>query len=497
MRVDDFADLSANLRHHAQSRRPNGAFVGRPGGFDDGPEAVAPWPELQELPSAADPEPVGFPTRGLGPILGPATEALAETVQVPPALAAGSVLSGAAVVVQRIADVEAPHGAVAPTSLFVVSVGVSGDRKSAVDNVAIAPIDDERRHETAEHAAKRRSFDSEQAGRRAGDPEPLLPVARSLYVSQGTTEGLHRLLRGQPTLSLLSKEGAEVIAGHSLREERRGAGLAWLLKAWDGATLDSLTKGDGLSVLIGRRFSMHIMLQPVVAETLLTDPLAHGQGLLARCLISAPQSLAGTRLFRDGEVPALLRPEVRTFHSRIRELLNCRPEPHPEGDGVELARRIVRLSPEARALWIEFYNLAETEQRQGGGLCDTRVKPWASKAAEHALRLAAVIEVASSPEAVAITGTTMEGAIEVAGHYLGEFVRLLGASEATLHGKRLAQLAKFMRDRGPSVSHANVLQSVPRELRSLKAEGLNQLLDELARLGHIRRRGEGWEVRPC
>ena len=497
MRVDDLHALGGDVRRHAQSRRTNGAFPGRPDDFDDGPESVGPWPELQELPSADDPKPAAFPTHGLGPILGPATEALAETVQVPPALAAGSVLSGAAVVVQRIVDVETPHGAVAPTSLFVVSVAVSGDRKTAVDNVAIAPIDDEHRRETVEHAARRRSFDSEQAGRRAGDPEPSPPVERSLYSTQGTVEGFHRQLRGQPTLSLLSKEGAEVIAGYSLREERRTAGLAWLLKAWDGATLDSLTKGDGLSVLIGRRFAMHVMLQPVVAEALLTDPLAHGQGLLARCLISAPQSLAGTRLFRDGEVPALLRPEVRTFHSRIRELLNCRPEPHPEGDGVELARRIVRLSPEARALWIEFYNLAETEQRQGGGLCDTRVKPWASKAAEHALRLAAVIEVASSPEAVEITGTTMEGAIEVAGHYLGEFVRLLGASEATLHGKRLAQLAKFMRDRGPSVSHANVLQSVPRELRSLKAEGLNQLLDELARLGHIRRRGEGWEVRPC
>lgn len=304
MRVDDFADLSANLRHHAQSRRPNGAFVGRPGGFDDGPESVTPWPELQELPSAADPEPAGFPTRGLGPILGPATEALAETVQVPPALAAGSVLATAAVAAQRLVDVEGPNDTVVPASLFFISVAGSGDRKSAVDAEALVPVDEFRRREVRDFEAKRRAYESERAALRNGDPTPKPPTSRSLTISKATVEGLQQVLRGQPTIGLLTSEGAEVLGGYSMREERRTAGIAWLLKAWSGETLDSLTRGDGLSVLIGRRVTMHLMLQPVIAESLLTDSAAHGQGFIARCLIAAPRSIAGSRFFRDDAIPA-------------------------------------------------------------------------------------------------------------------------------------------------------------------------------------------------
>jgi hypothetical protein len=496
MRVEDLSNLGDQVRAAAQARRSNGTWAGQAADEAER-DTITPWPELQELPSAADPEPEAFPTHGLGPILGPAAAALAETVQAPAALAAGSVLAAAAVLVQGLADVEAPHGLIAPISLFIVSVGGSGDRKSAVDSVAIAPIEEERGRESAEQAAQRRRFDAEQAERRAGNPDPSAPVARSLTVSQGTVEGFQRQLRGQPTLGLLSREGAEVLGGHSMREERRAAGVAWLCKAWDGATLDSLTKGDGLSVLIGRRFSMHVMLQPVVAQALLTDPVAQGQGLLARCLIAAPRSIAGTRLFRDGEVPAQKRPEVLAFHARLRGLLSCRADPRAEGDGVELARRTVRLSDKAHLLWVEFYNEVEIKQGSGRVLCDGRVKPWASKAAEHALRLAAVIELAGNPEATEISPETMYGAIGVATFYLGEFLRLLGLSAETAHGKRLALLLGFLRERGPMVPHADVLQRSPRELRALKAEGLSPLLDELARLGYIRRRGDAWEVRKC
>jgi hypothetical protein len=158
----------------------------------------------------------------------------------------------------------------------------------------------------------------------------------------------------------------------------------------------------------------------------------------------------------------------------------------------------VRLSDEARALWVEFYDAIEIEQGSDRALCDGRVKPWASKAAEHALRLAAVIELAANPDATLVSAETMEGAIEVASYYLGEFLRLLGLSAETAHCKRLALLLEFLRERGPTVRHADVLQRTPRgELRGLKAEGLGPLLDELARLGYIRRRGDAWEVRKC
>ena len=52
--------------------------------------------------------------------------------------------------------------------------------------------------------------------------------------------------------SVVGGEGGELLGGHSLREDKRAAGLSWLLKAWGGETLDDLTRGAGLSLLPGR-----------------------------------------------------------------------------------------------------------------------------------------------------------------------------------------------------------------------------------------------------
>lgn len=52
--------------------------------------------------------------------------------------------------------------------------------------------------------------------------------------------------------------------------------------------------GDGSGTYYGRRLTLHLMAQPVVASMLLSDPLAREQGFLARCLVSFPQPTAGT-----------------------------------------------------------------------------------------------------------------------------------------------------------------------------------------------------------
>ncbi len=132
-------------------------------------------------------------------------------------------------------------------------------------------------------------------------------------------------------------EGGELLGGHSLREDRRSAGLAWFLKAWGAETLDTLTRGDGLSILLGRRVSMHAMVQPVLLRGLLIDPLAQGQGFLARCLVSEPGTLAGTRLFKAGN-PAEA-PAVKAYHAAMRHLLSMQARVNGHGDGYELQTR--------------------------------------------------------------------------------------------------------------------------------------------------------------
>src|SRR3546814_16947954 len=74
---------------------------------------------------------------------------------------------------------------------------------------------------------------------------------------------------------------------------RTGAGLS---SCGDGTPVKRVRGGDGVSILKGRRLSLHVMVQPGIAEGLLADPMLQQQGLPSRLLVAAPASIAGTRM---------------------------------------------------------------------------------------------------------------------------------------------------------------------------------------------------------
>src|SRR5689334_2281172 len=109
-------------------------------------EAVKPEPPrplMRELPPATP-----YPVEALGSVLGPAAEAIYDRVRAPLAIGAQSVLAAANLAVQGHADVVLPigRGQAKPVSCYFVTVAASGERKSACDADAIAPI---RRREQA------------------------------------------------------------------------------------------------------------------------------------------------------------------------------------------------------------------------------------------------------------------------------------------------------------------------------------------------------------
>jgi hypothetical protein len=446
------------------------------------------WPQLDPLP---DPQslyksPEAFPTDALGPIAGPAAAAIAAKVQAPGAIAAGSVLAALALSTQALADVVLPHGARSPLSLAVITAAGSGDRKSATDQIACAPIEEFRRQQYRLHAREMKAYRSANApkGERT---EP--PVAKSLTVSKGTCEGLTKQLRHQSHIGLFSPDGGDVLGGHSMQAERRAAGIAWYLKAWGGEPLDNLTSGEGLMAVTGRRLTMHLLVQPVVLQKLMADPLAQGQGLIARCLIAAPDTLAGTRLFRRSTTED--EANITALHQRIAELLALPPRTHPEGDGLELSPRQMRLDEQATALWIGFHDEVELRQAPGSDLAN--VRPWASKAAEQAARIAAILAVCEGSDAV--LAHHMVSGIRVASFYLTEHLRLTSQSVEFEHSERLHALLAFLRERGPRITREEVLQHAPRIIRSLKAEGINPLWEELVERGYMRKAAGTWEIR--
>lgn len=462
--------------------------------WEEAPDDVAAqpsaWPPLRPLGEPQEVKPSPFPFHALGVILGCAADAIAKDVQAPDAMAAGSVLAAASLATQHLADVALLHGAAAPLSLFVVSAAESGDRKSGTDAIACAAIEEMRKQQARAYVEAMQQWETAKQSRQAGeDPAGPPPTPKAISIGNATIEGLSRQLKHQSSIGVFSAEGGDVLGGHSLRDERRAAGLAFYLKAWSGESLDNLRGGEGLTTLLGRRVALHVMAQPVLVHQLLTDPLAKGQGLLARCLIAAPESIAGTRFYR--EASPMHNEAVVIYNKRLSELLNTPAQVWRRGDGYELNPKRLELDHEARTILIEFHDLIEKQQAPGGELEQARA--WASKAAEHAARIAGVIALVDGHEQ--INAEDIQGGIEVAGYYLGEHLRLTGAGREDREHKNLRLLLDWLLTQDQFVDRAHVLQKSPRAIRALKAPGIDPLLAELERRGYIRKFAKGYEVR--
>ncbi|MBX9934983.1 MAG: DUF3987 domain-containing protein, partial [Burkholderiaceae bacterium] len=159
----------------------------------------------------------------------------------------------------------------------------------------------------------------------------------------------------------------------------------------------------------------------------------------------------------------------------------------------ELKPKGLPLDPQARALWIEFYNAIEVQQADGQELEQARA--FASKAAEQAARIAGVITLFNNPQAAVIDVQAMDGAMELVTFYLSEHLRLMGTGKQAQTDKRLRVLWDWLQEQGPLVTARHIARNAPRAVRNLKTKGISALLEQLTKRGYVRPIGDGWEVR--
>lgn len=441
--------------------------------------ASSEWPTLDPLPDTCVSEPEPFPLNGLGDLLGAAATVIARDVQVPDVLAAGAVLASASLAVQPLFNVCIDER-YSPTSLFIATSGGSGIRKSEADRVACKPILEFVESQIKRHAADVANGVKDEKG------EPAL--LRTLTTGQGTVQALSLALRQQSHIGLFSSEGGELLGGHSLTGEHKQAGYTWFLKAWSGERLDSRTVKDGASSLLHRRVVLHVLIQPITLDTLLADPVARGNGFLARTLIAEPKSLAGTRIYSSAN--PLKAPEVKRYHQAIEELLQSHLPVWPDGDGFALKPATIYLEADAYQLWVRFYDEVEIAQGVGNALHD--IQGFASKAPEQALRIAGVIAAVNGADRIDLK--TMAGAAKIASFYMGEHLRLMGSAIQNTRLRQLKVLLMFLQEKG-QCKKVDVAKYVPRAIRALKTEGIALLLAELTQRGYIRSVGDSWEAR--
>ena len=482
-----------------------------------------PRPLMRELPPA-DP----FPVDALGDVLGAAARAIHDRVQAPLAICGQSVLGAAALVGQGHADVVLPigPGQPRPLSLYLISVAASGERKSACDAEAMLPI---RRREAAlreqyesdslAYANDRAAYDrarkmAETVGKgnrtairaalEAIGPEPIPPLVPMLTCPEPTYEGMCRLLAvGQPSIGIFAAEGGQFIGGHGMSDDARLRTAAGLSAAWDGEPIRRVRVGDGITILPGRRVSLHLMLQFEVANIWLRDQLLIGQGLLSRTLFTAPDSAMGGRLSHD-EAPGTS-PAMRRYGGRLLEMLE-RPLPLAGKRPNELAPLPLPLSPAAARMWFAFADRLETMLAHDGDL--RPISGFANKLPEHAARIAAVLTLVrdfDAGEVAAVAAAEMAAGIVLVQHYAGEALRLHGGSHVSAE-LRLAERARdwmLQHWPEPAISLPDLYQRGPPAIRDGKAaRSVITILEEHGWLVRIpegavvarTRRREAWRI---
>lgn len=450
-----------------------------------------PRPLTREMPPA-DP----FPVDALGSVLGSATAAIHDRVRAPMAMCGQSVLAAATLAVQGHADAVLPTGQERPLSNYLVTVGVSGERKSAVDTEALWPV---RKHEADLRAAYDIALPDHlnalEAWKKARDkaskspdkakikasldaigPSPDAPLLPTLTCTEPTFEGITKLYaNGSPSLGLFNDEGGQFVGGHGMNDEAKLRTATGMSKLWDGRPIERVRGGDGMILLPGRRLAMHLMVQPMVAAMLFNDGMLADQGLLSRVLPSFPESAIGNRSWREPSVLSDI--EMKQYGASLLEILEM-PLPLIEGNRVQLAPRRLLLSDTARRLWIGFHDHLEARIGAGGEL--EPVRGFANKLPEHAARIAGVLALVGDITAGEINGAVMQAGIDLAQYYLGEALRLYGASQVS-EELRLAQvLLNWLWARPePVISLPDIYQYGPNSIRDLaRAKKLVGVLEQ-------------------
>jgi hypothetical protein len=465
------------------------------------------------------PPPEAFPLAALG-ALEPAASAVQQLTQAPAAICAQSVLAAATLAVQAHYDVELPTGRKPLTALFL-SIAESGERKTSTDALATEAI---KRHEArlaeldeaarAAHWADREAWKSatdaaKKANAKGGraairealetiGAEPKAPPLPMLLIADPSPEALAlHLADGRPWAGLFTDEAAILVGGHAFNDETKMRTGALLNTLWDGAPIRRLRVLTGARFAPDRRCTAHLMMQPNVADKLLGDPTLSGIGTLARMLVVAPKSTAGSRPWAGPDLGAKAR--LGDYQARLAMLLERQPRLTKAGG---LDPRPLPLHSDARRLFIQFHDSVEGQIGDGGRLATIRA--FGSKMPEHAGRLAAVLTAYADPDAAEVTAEAMGYGIILAQHYAAEMLRLLGGSAVDPDLRLAARLLEWLQQRQSPRCHArDIYQFGPNAMRD--AATTNRIMGILERHGWVKRlppgtvlegaaRREAWEM---
>lgn len=454
-----------------------------------------------------------FPFEALGSVLGGTAQRLHLIVKAPDAICGQSVLAAASYLTEPYADIYI-DGRVHPISLFMLTVAESGDRKSSVEKIVLKSIEDyqamlkvtfeeeKSRYRNKLEIWKRErdqifknspsiklEEDLEKLGR-----EPIPPLEPFLLLEEPTYEGIVKLFAiGQPSLGLFSDEGGRMLSGHAMQKDNLLKTACGLSSLWDGKAISRIRGGDENLLLYGRRFSMHLMIQEVVLHSILKNELLVGQGLLARCLIVAPETNAGNRKYNPVDVSN--EPIINKFHEMAYNLLDHKyPLKNPDIPN-ELAPKALSLDFSAKEAWIKFHDEIDDGLRRDGKYYS--IRRMANKAAEQALRISAVLAIFENFEVSSISLEYIDRGITLMRYYLDEAIRISDSSAEDPELNLAQTLLNWMESKSTEQGNkrtfplSEIYQKGPKGVRN--AEAARRIMKILESHRRVKRNSQGKE----
>jgi len=429
-----------------------------------------------------------YPVDALPAVIRDAVREVAAFVQSPLPMVASSALAALSLAGQAHCDVVRADRLTGPSSLFILTIADSGERKSTCDSFFASAIRayeteqaDAGRETAKRHAAAVTAWEAKVSGvkeklrQQAAKQEstsrmeaalcdlelskPEAPrVPRMLY-ADATPEALaHGLAKQWPTAGIVSSEAGTVFGSHGMSKDSVMRNLAMLNTLWDGAALHIDRRTSESFAVRGARLTVALQVQePTLREFFRqSGALARGTGFLARFLVAWPESTQGHRPFVEAphSWPALSR-----FSQHINALV--RRDIGMQETGM-LVPPLIGMTPDCRRAWIEYHDAIESELADGGELYD--VRDVASKSADNAARLAGLFQLLAGGGL--ITLESFASAARVAAWHLSESRRFFGELALPAELADAARLDSWLvdycrRERVQAISRRTVRQRCP------------------------------------
>ena len=352
-------------------------------------------PELQyePFPIGSLPEPVRAYVRA-------STRALGD--EVPPAMVAVptlSVLSGA---IGDTVRLELKRSWTEPATLWTVLVAPSGSTKSPAFSHAVRPVF--RRESEA-----RDEYEQAYADWKAQeDPDPQERPTRKRYrTGDATPEAVVKILEENPRGVLLARDELGAWIGSFDRYVNGAADLQFWVEVWQGVQASRDRAGEGNTTVDTPAVPVTGTIQPGTLKEKLGE-IHFDTGFAARLILCQPPTVS--KRWTEADVT----PGVRDAYERTLTRLY--------GLGRE---QTVSLSPDAKSLWIDYYNEAnaDLEARPEGP-----AKAVAAKGITHTARLALILHLcrkaSGETDSNEVDADSMEAALQIGQWLTDETLRV-------------------------------------------------------------------------